>query len=165
MTNDDLFDTIAREHAAMIKRIAMSHEARSHLAEELVQEIYLAIWRALPSFRLDSSLRTFVARIATNRSVSHVMRAVKLPLSVELDDQIPATDGDPEHEAIIFDDQVTLVAAVQALPWSYRQVVVLALEGLAPLEIAGVLGISANAVAIRLTRAKGLMRKLLGDKS
>jgi RNA polymerase sigma-70 factor, ECF subfamily len=78
MTNEQTFDQIAREHDAMIKRIAMSYEARPHLAEDLVQEIYLAIWRALPSFRGDASLRTFVARIATNRAVTHVMRAVAI---------------------------------------------------------------------------------------
>ena len=48
----------------MIKRIASSYERQAHLVEELVQDVYLAIWRALPSFRGDSSLRTFVARIA-----------------------------------------------------------------------------------------------------
>ncbi|HEX3457642.1 MAG TPA: sigma factor, partial [Candidatus Baltobacteraceae bacterium] len=61
----------------MIKRIALSYERQAHLVEELVQDVYLAIWRALPSFRGDSSLRTFVARIATNRAVTHVARALK----------------------------------------------------------------------------------------
>ena len=38
------FDQITQEHDAMIKRIASSYEARFDLIEELVQEIYLAIW-------------------------------------------------------------------------------------------------------------------------
>ena len=79
MTTQQLFEQIAREQHAMIKRIASSHEAEAHLVEDLVQDIYFAVWRALPSFRGDSSVRTFVARIATNRAVTHVARALKTP--------------------------------------------------------------------------------------
>jgi len=57
------FDQIVREHGAMIRRIAASYEANVHLAEELVQEIHFALWRSLPAFRGDASLRTFVARL------------------------------------------------------------------------------------------------------
>ena len=51
MTARQDFDQIARDHGAMIKRIAASYEADGSLAEELVQEIYFALWRALPGFR------------------------------------------------------------------------------------------------------------------
>ena len=148
----------------MIKRIALSYEAKPHVAEDLVQEIYFAIWRALPSFRGDASLRTFVARIATNRCVTHVVRAIKSPVSTELDEQIPAPDQDPEGQAIVADRKIKLASAVRSLPLAYRQVTMLTLEGLVPREISEVLGITANAVAIRLSRAKQLLRGLLGDR-
>jgi len=74
----------------MIKRIASSYEAQTHLVEELVQEIYFAIWRALPSFREESSFRTFVARIATNRGATHVARALRSPPYLGLNEDIPA---------------------------------------------------------------------------
>ena len=148
----------------MIKRIALNYEAKPHVAEDLVQEIYFAIWRALPSFRGDASLRTFVARIATNRCVTHVVRAIKSPVSTELDEQIPAPDQDPEGQAIVADRKIKLASAVRSLPLAYRQVTMLTLEGLVPREISEVLGITANAVAIRLSRAKQLLRGLLGDR-
>ena len=163
MNKEQLFDQIAREHGAMIKRIAMAYEARPSAAEDLVQEIYFAIWRALPSFRGEASLRTFAARIATNRAITHVARAVKLPASVELDEHIVAPGDDPERDAIALDRRVKLAAAVRSLPLAYRQVAMLVLEGLTHAEIADVLGITANAVAIRLTRAKDLLRSILGD--
>jgi RNA polymerase sigma factor (sigma-70 family) len=159
------FEQVAREHDGMIKRIASSYEAQPQLAEDLVQEIYFAIWRALPSFRGDCSLRTFVARIATNRAVTHVALAVKWPPSLELDDHIPAPGDSPESQAIAHDHQAWLMSAVRRLPLTYRQATTLALEGLTPKEIAEFLGISTNAVAIRLTRAKELLRGLMGDKS
>jgi DNA-directed RNA polymerase specialized sigma24 family protein len=49
------------------------------------------------------------------------------------------------------------------LPLAYRQTALLTLEGLTPTEIADVLGISTNAVAIRMSRAKTLLRKLIGE--
>jgi DNA-directed RNA polymerase specialized sigma24 family protein len=54
-------------------------------------------------------------------------------------------------------------AAVRSLPLAYSQTAMLTLEGLTPREISDVSGISANAVAIRLTRAKTLLRGILGD--
>jgi RNA polymerase sigma-70 factor, ECF subfamily len=164
MPTEPVFDRIAREHDAMIKRIAMSYEARPQLAEDLVQDIYFAIWRALPSFRGDASLRTFVARIATNRAVTHVVRAIRSPPSTELDEQIPALEENPESHAIAADRKAKLASAVRSLPLAYREVAMLTLEGLAPREIADVLGVTANAVAIRLSRAKHLLRDLLGDR-
>jgi len=148
----------------MIKRIASSHEAQPALIEDLMQDIYFAIWRALPSFRGDSSLRTFVARIATNRAVTHVARAVKLPASLELHEDIPAPGDNPERQAIALDRGARLAAAVRSLPLAYRQPAMLALEGLTPVEMAEVLGITTNAVSIRMSRAKALLRRLMGDE-
>jgi RNA polymerase sigma-70 factor, ECF subfamily len=156
------FEQIVEEYGSMIRRIASSHEARPHLAQELVQDIYLAIWRALPSFREQASHRTFVARIATNRSVTHVARALRVPRSIPLDDELPAPDLDPENSAIALDRRQRLLAAMRALPLAFREVALLTVEGLTPKEIAEVLGVSANAVAVRLTRAREQLRQLLG---
>jgi RNA polymerase sigma factor (sigma-70 family) len=165
MTTAQVFDRIVQEQGAMIKRIASSYEAEPHLAEELVQEIYFAIWRALPSFRGNSQLRTFVARIATNRAVTHVKRALKLPASLEVNEDIPAPGEGPESRAIALDERSKLISALQKLPLSFRQTAMLTLEGLTPKEIADVLGITTNAVSIRMARAKELLRILIGDRS
>jgi RNA polymerase sigma factor (sigma-70 family) len=158
------FSQIVNEHDRMIRRIASSYESKTHLAQELVQDIYLAIWRALPAYRGDAALRTFVARIATNRAVTHVARALRVPPSADLDDSIPAPGPGPEGQAMALDRGAKLLAAVRTLPLAFRQIALLTLEGLTPAEIAEVLGISTNAVAIRMTRAKALLRELIGDK-
>jgi RNA polymerase sigma factor (sigma-70 family) len=164
MKRRKVIEQIANEHHAMIKRIALSHEFAPHLVEELVQDIYLAIWRALPSFRGDASLRTFVARIAMNRAITHVARALKVPKSVELNEQIPALDLTPESQAIANDRRTALISAVRSLPLTYRETAMLTLEGMEPKEIADVLGITPNAVAVRLSRAKDLIRELMENK-
>lgn len=158
------FDQVEKEFRPLIRRIAVSYEADSGSAEELVQDIHFALWLALPSFRGQSSLRTFVARIATNRAISHVRRSVRSPLSVELSENLPAGESTPEHQAIAEDQQARLIASIRALPLSLRQVALLTLEGLVPAEISDVLGISANAVAVRLSRARDVLRRNLGGK-
>jgi RNA polymerase sigma factor (sigma-70 family) len=165
MTVSETFAQIVRDHDSMLRRIASSYEARTHLAQELLQDIYFAIWRALPSYRGDAGLRTFVARIATNRAATHVARALKVPQTAALDESIPAPGAGPEGQAIAVDRRAKLLVAVRNLPLAFRQTALLTLEGLTPAEIADILGISTNAVAIRMSRAKALLRKLMGETS
>ncbi|HJS92592.1 MAG TPA: RNA polymerase sigma factor [Steroidobacteraceae bacterium] len=152
------FEQVAAEHAPMIRRIAASHEANTHLAQDLIQEILFALWKALPSFRGEGSMRAFVARIATNRAVSHVKQAIRLNEGGEITEQLPMPGETPESRVVALDQNARLLAAVRSLPFVYRQVVMLTLEGLKGEEIASVLGISANAVAIRMSRAKDMLR-------
>jgi RNA polymerase sigma-70 factor (ECF subfamily) len=163
MTAKRSFDEIEREFGPMIRRLALSYEADKSLAEELVQDIWLALWRAMPDFRGESSLKTFLARIATYRAIAHVRNQTRRPRTMELSADVPASEPNPEHQAIQQDRQAKLLGAVRSLPLSPRQVTLLTLEGLKPQEIADVLGISANAVAIRLSRAKELLRITLGE--
>lgn len=155
------FEQVAAEHASMIKRIAASHEANTHLAEELIQEILFALWKALPSFRGEASVRAFVARIATNRAISHVKQALRINEDGEITEQLPSCGETPELRVIALDENARLLAAVRTLALGYREVVTLTLEGFNGEEIASVLGISANAVAIRLSRAKDVLRTRL----
>jgi RNA polymerase sigma-70 factor (ECF subfamily) len=163
VSTEPTFDDLVREHGRMIARIAASHEARPHLAEELVQDIWFAVWRALPSFRGDSPLKGFVARIASNRAASHVARAVRAPRTEEVSEDVHDGAVGPEAAAIEQDAGTRLMAAVRELPLVTRQVVTLTLEGFEPREIAAALGLTANAVSIRLTRAKEQLRTHLGD--
>lgn len=152
-----------REHGPMIRRIAASYEADRELARDLAQEIFLALWRALPAFRGDSSLRSFAARIAHNRCVSHVARAAHRPRLVELPREIPCPGPHLETLAIEEDRQALALAAVQRLPLAYRQVATLLLEGFTLQEIAQTLGLTVNAVSIRASRARAQLRALLGE--
>lgn len=158
------FDQVVAEHLAMISRIAAAHESNLSAREDLVQDILCAVWRALPKFRGEAGLRSFIARIATNRAVTHVQRALRLPDSSELPPDLAASHPGPEACAIAVDERAALVGALCALPISMREPALLALEGFAQQEIAAVLGISPNAVAIRMTRAKFELRKLIGEK-
>lgn len=161
----DSFREIVAAHDAMLRRIAASYEADPALREELGQEILMSVWRALPGFRGEASIRTFVARVAHNRAVDHVARRAAMPRSAALDDSWASDAPSPLDTLERRDAQERLMRAVRELPLPLRQVTVQTLEGFTPAEIAEVLGINANVVSIRLTRAKAALRTVLGERS
>src|ERR1700689_4522952 len=161
------FDRILREHGAAISRLAFSYEAVASVREELVQEIALAIWQALAHFRGECSERTFVYRIAHNRGLSHVWkrRPPHQPLEeLEESDQPVDPRPHPEEQAARTDQRVRLLSAIQSLPVAHRQMIVLMLEGLSHAEIAEVLGVTENNVAVRLNRARNMLKDALGER-
>jgi RNA polymerase sigma-70 factor (ECF subfamily) len=170
---DREFEQLLKTHAAALSRVAASYESRPALREELLQDIAFALWRALPSFRQESSERTFVLRIATNRALSHLAARNKgtHPFLDELNLDtrkgcVPImVDSAPRPDEMAARQQGAerLQHAVHALPLPFRQVMVLAFEGLSHEEIARVLGLSAGNVAVRLHRGKGLLRQALGE--
>jgi len=161
MSSRSAFNALVAEHQAMVARICASYERDRDLARELSQDVWFAIWRALPNYRADASLKTFVARIAQFRAISHVAQRARLPLETELSEAIPDLEPAPETAAIASSERSGLIAAVQRLPLVYRQPVILTLEDFSPAEIATMLGLSVNVVGVRLTRARSMLRAIL----
>jgi RNA polymerase sigma factor (sigma-70 family) len=162
---EERFGRILGEHGAAISRLAYSYEAVAGIREELVQEIALAIWRALPHFRGECSERTFVFRIAHNRGLTHVGRRRAPQRSLdELEEAEEPADPrpHPDEQLAQMNRRERLASAVQSLPVAHRQMVVFMLEGLSLAEIGEVLGITENNVAVRMTRARKALREMIG---
>lgn len=166
---EELFVRALDEHRGAVERLVRSVERDPAARDDLFQDIALALWRAAPTFRGEASFRTFVLRIAHNRAASHVARAAargRLLLdATDTRDDLHPGDESPERDAVEGEQRDRLERALQGLNWSLRQPVLLRLEGLAHAEIAALLGVSENAVAIRLTRAKNRLQDLLGASS
>jgi RNA polymerase sigma factor (sigma-70 family) len=166
-SREQRFDRVLREHAPALSRLAFGYERVEGAREELVQEIALAIWQALPGFRGDCSERTFVYRIAHNQGLTHVFR--RHPASSALDELPPQLEPvdprpQPEQQLEVSSQRQRLRSAIQRLPLVYRQVVMLTLEELSHAEIAEVLGISENNVGVRLNRARKALKQTLEER-
>ena len=161
MPGDDRFERVVQAYGAALRRIAAAWESNPAAQEDLLQEILIALWRALPRFRGDASERTFVFRVAMNRALSHRFR--RPPRSEPLHSVAHLADPakTPEAEATASQERAMLVAAVQTLPDTMRQVLTLSLEGLSGAEIADVLGIRENNVHVRLSRARRALQEAL----
>lgn len=155
-------EDVLAEQGPMLARIAGSYEAEPARRDDLLQEISLAVWKALPRWRGESSLRTFVARVAHNRAIDHLARE-RNARGEELHDEHPDPGATPVQHAEAHQRRAGLVAAVRQLPLGQRQVVVLALEGFALREIGEALGVEENTVAQRLSRARRQLNEWLGE--
>jgi RNA polymerase sigma factor (sigma-70 family) len=154
------FERILSQHGAALGRLAATYAADPESQDDLLQEILLAVWTALPGFRGDCSERTFVFRIGHNRGITHrSRRRVHLPMDAA--GELPDPRADPERELRASLAQDRLLAAVRQLPAVLRETVSLHLEGLSHTEIAEVLGIRENNVAVRLNRGRSALRAIL----
>ena len=162
-SRDDRCVRLLREHDRALRRLASSYERDPAKQQDLVQVIWLAVWQALPRFRGECSERTFVFRIAHNRAVSHVDYSQRRHVE-PLDEDAPFAAPGPDPELSLSQQQrhERLRSADQDLPIAMRQVVVLTLEGLSNADVAEIVGISENNVAVRLTRARAALTAALG---
>lgn len=158
---EESFARILREHESALARLAAIYAHDPAEREDLLQEILLAIWTALPRFRGDCSERTFAFRIGHNRGLTYRARRHAPWSSLEHATPVADPRADPEADADRAQLRDRLGTAVLLLSPPQREVIVLSLEGLSNREIAEVLGTTENNVAVRLTRARKALRVLL----
>lgn len=152
--NDTTFDATLARHASLIGRVAASYEAEPTAREDLLQEIALALWKALPKWRGEGSERSFVASVAHHRCVDHVVSERHHHHAPDQRDKVIDPHAGPPHHTLRHQRHEQLLAALQRLPLGQRQAVTLALEGFSHQEIADALGISVNNADVRVSRAR-----------
>lgn len=157
------FERMLREHGQALARFASAYERNVSSRDDLVQDIALALWRALPKFRGDCSERTLVFRIAYNRALTHIERRRGGAVAIDELPEVADPAATPETLTAAGQLRNRLLQAVRELPIGNRQVILLLLEGMSHAEISEVLGITEGNVAVRATRARKELRELLGD--
>ena len=159
------FSALATEYGPALQRLVRGYEADPALQQDLLQEILVSIWRALPAFEARSSLRTFLYRVAHNVAVTHVIkrRRDRLSRSISLDDEADhvalARDALAQVEAR--DQLQKLAALIRTLRPQDAQIVLLYFEGLEHGEIAEVTGLTATNVGVKVHRIKSLLQGAL----
>lgn len=135
-------------------------------AEDVLQEVMLAVWQGAPQFRAESKVITWMLSIAHKRAVTARQR---LPAAdTLLHENIAADSAGPLETLERQADRVRVQAALQELPPDQREVLELIFyHDLSGPEAAEVLGVSVGTVKSRLHRAKTLLGRLLrlGDDS
>jgi RNA polymerase sigma-70 factor (ECF subfamily) len=161
VSGDEWFERVVQEYGPALRRLASAWERNPAGQEDLLQEILLALWKALPRFRGEAAQRTFVFRVAMNRALTHRFR--RPPDNEPLGAAVHVSDSrrTPEAEAAVLEQRAQLLAALQSLPLPMRQVLTLSLEGLSRAEIGDILGISENNAAVRLSRARRALQEAL----
>jgi RNA polymerase sigma-70 factor (ECF subfamily) len=164
---------LVAEHQRMVVQLAVNLLGDRDEALDLSQEVFLRVFRTIHRFRGQSSLRTWIYRIAVNqaRNRHRFWRRRHRGDQVSLDQHI-AAHGDFESAAELGPDRILaqkqlaerLQHALDHLPFDQRTVVVLReVDGLSYEEIAYSLGVAVGTVKSRLTRARQALRQELRE--
>ena len=169
-------ETLMSAHAARLYRLAYGITRNDADAEEVVQDVFLTLFRKIESFEGRAALGSWLYRVTTNAAlIKH--RGKRAKLEVSLEDQLPTylddghREGDrsflltdwsakPEETLLTGEARKTLERALDRLPDHYRAVLVLRdVEELANEEVADILGESVPTIKSRLHRARMALRE------
>jgi RNA polymerase sigma factor (sigma-70 family) len=149
---------VGRVHGAVYRLAGYDH-AR---AEDLTQDAFIRAWQKLPGFRHESAFGTWLYRLAVNLALMDIRARGADPVSMLDDDHLPDNGDTPFCAA----EREELERAVALLPPRARAVLVLHdIEGWKHEEIGAELGMAVGTSKAQLHRARGLMRKVLGDNA
>lgn len=154
----DAFAAIYRAHAVSVYRRLSRVLGPIAEREDLVQDVFLALHRALPSFRGEAALSTLIHRIALNRAYDHLRRQARRPaVLVEgwFLDQLEATAATPELRTSEREELARVFACLARLKPRKRIAFLLrVVEGLEIAEIAELVDATPDAVAKRIQHAQ-----------
>ncbi len=156
------FAQIVELTSPKVYALCLRLSGNEHDARDIMQEAYLRVFRSLSSFRAQSSLSTWIYRIAANCAATHLAKRqrrgehTRSLEGVDLE-QFAGEDRvlDPQLFTEATEDRQRLIAALELLPFSLRSVIVLGdVYELSHEEIAHELAISRAAVKVRLHRGR-----------
>jgi RNA polymerase sigma-70 factor (ECF subfamily) len=142
----------AEDHAALLHRVARVFAAPGD-QPDLLQELLVTLWRAIPKYRGDCAERTFVYRVAHNRALTWSGREQGRRRREDETRRallaLPANGEDGEAALL-----ERLYTAIRELPPLDRSLMLLALDGVPQRDAGALHGLSETAVGARLSRAR-----------
>ena len=140
----------------LLRRVGRAYSDSPEDLEDLFQEMVYQLWRSYPTFRGESSPKTWVYRVALNTAISALRSRTKTEKPTALGtahEQIatPAPKGDPRRLDLLY-------RMIRRLSQVDRALVLLYLEGLSYKELASILGLSESHVGVKLSRIKARLQ-------
>lgn len=142
------FEEIHKTYWPKVYRQCLGYMNDPDVAKDIAQETFIKIWQHLPEFRNESSIGTWIFRIAVNTCLSQIRKDKKMP-KAEFPQEIL------EEASINNESQVAfLYQCISDLPEIERIIISLELEDLKQKEIANIVGLSESNVRVRIHRIK-----------
>ena len=165
--DETAFEELLRQYEKKVYTLCFRMCGNSEDAEEAAQDTFLALWRGIDRFRQESSLSTWIYRLASNACIDLLRRRKKQGSSLLLDDEelfLDAVDPAPRPQDAVEhrEAQKLLQEGLSALPEEYRKVLILReIEGLSYTEIAESASLELGTVKSRISRGRVLLRNFL----
>lgn len=165
-TQHSLFTRWLEDHAAILHHVANGF-AEGADRHDLMQELMLAVWRALPAFRGSARPSTFIYRVAYNTALTWRRGQSNYKKRVDRYETELPTIPEPGQQRTARDREMLelIYAELRTLPPIDRSLLLLHLDELNYAEMAEVLGLSENAIGSRLTRIKQRLILNLKEKT
>lgn len=151
-----IFTEAVRDHDAMVRRICLGYSRSVEDLENLYQDVMINVWQGLASYRADSSLKTWIYRVALNTCVSSLRQRSRRPNAMSLEDVVNVTDD----TAARMQDIQELHECISTLGNIDKAVVMLWLDEYSYEEIASLTGLTRGNVATKLHRAKEKLKTI-----
>ena len=163
--DEDAMAAFYREHGRVVLGQVLLVVGERVLAEEIVQDAMLAVWRGAGSFRGESSVRSWVIAIARRQTRDRLRgRRLRVVDDAFLADQ-PGSGPGPEVTALDRAELAEVKGAIRELALPHREVLGLAFgSGLSLREVAGVLEIPVGTLKSRLAAARTALSRILNEK-
>ncbi len=163
--DEDAMAAFYREHGRIVLAQVLLVVGERVLAEEILQDTMLAVWRGAGSFRGESSVRSWVIAIARRQTRDRLRgRRLRVVDDTYLANQ-PSSGPGPEVMALDRAELAEVKGAIRELAASHREVLGLAFgTGLSLPEVAGVLEIPLGTVKSRLSAARTALSRILDEK-
>src|SRR5215472_16389283 len=163
--DEDAMAAFYREHGQVVLAQVLLVTGERVLAEEILQDTMLAVWRGAGSFRGESSVRSWVIAIARRQTRDRLRgRRLRVVDDTFLAD-LPVPGPGPEAMALDRAELAEVRGAIRELAPAHREVLGLAFgTGLSLPEVATVLEVPVGTVKSRLTAARTALNRILDEK-
>ncbi|MED1865858.1 sigma-70 family RNA polymerase sigma factor [Fictibacillus nanhaiensis] len=164
VNRDDLkLNRLMKEYGQSVLWLAYSYVKDKNLAEEITQDVFITCYEKLETFREESSIKTWIYRITTNRC-KDVMKSKSYKykkVTRSLFNHFVSKEDTPEDFLMRKTEEKELSLAVLALSLKYREVIFLYyFEDLKVGDISTLLSINTNTVKTRLHRGRELIKQM-----
>ena len=162
-TRESLFAEAVQQHMGIFLKMTYGFALPAD-RDDLVQEMLLAVWQALPAFDEGRcKLSTFIYRVTSNRAMNWRRSGLRYGRRLEALQNCPQLTLDAGETAADAARLDWLYATIRLLPPLDRSLLMLHLDRLAHAEIAEVTGLTETNVGVRLHRIKRWLADQKGD--
>lgn len=167
MEHQETINQLMTEHGTQVLHLAYSYVRNRQTAEDLTQEIFIKCYEKLDTFKGDSSLQTWLYRIASNHCKDYLRswHHRKIHVSGYISSLLTGSQASPEKQIMDQAENHELADAMFQLPMKYREVIFLFYYQECSLkEISEICNLNINTVKSRLTKAKKLLKDYLIER-
>ena len=150
------FEALYIQYHPMVLQMCLGFvKGDKDVANDLTQETFINAWNSLTAFREDSSIKTWIYRIAVNTCLQHIRKEknkTRLPISAIVQESEASAVADSDH---------ILYAAIGQLSEIDRLIITMVLDELEYEEIAKVVGINEATLRVKIHRIKQRLKKII----